>query len=88
MKDLITIAKRELKLTFRRTGDVLELVIMPLFMILFGSILMFLAAQASVELQTNFKADGYVVNAPDIYRDGLLEIGIVSAEQSEGWFTL
>ena len=83
MKDLITVFKRELKITFRRTEDFIGIVITPLLSILFGSILIFTMMQGMIKEQVNFEADGYTVNAPEIYKESLAQLGIVEAEASD-----
>lgn len=83
MKDLIIICKRELKIAFKRTEDIINVIFIPFIMVVLGSMLVFVAIQGEVAKQVDFKADGYVVNAPEQFENDLKELGIVKLDQSK-----
>ena len=83
MRDIITVAKNELRNLFNSKATILTVVIIPLITVLLGAILTFTMTQEIIAQQIDFTADGYVINAPDIYKADLEKLGVVEADADE-----
>ena len=83
MRDIITVAKNELRNLFNNKGTILTVVIIPLITVLLSAILSFTMTQEMIAQQIDFTADGYVINAPDIYKADLEKLGVVEADADE-----
>ena len=83
MRDIITVAKNELRNLFNNKATILSVVIIPLITVLLGAILTFTMTQEMIAQQLDFTADGYVINAPDIFKADLEDLGVVEADVDE-----
>ena len=83
MRDIITILKKELKSVFTSKQILFSVLIMPLILILSGSLLSFSLINDTMNMQNNFEANGYVVNSPDVFVDAFTEMGLHVAEPDE-----
>ena len=83
MRDILTILKKEIKSVFQSKRILFQIIIVPLILILSGSLLSFTLLDSAMETQENFKIDGYVVNAPDVFADAFTELGLHNANESD-----
>ena len=83
MKDILTILKKEIKSVFQSKQILFQIIIVPLILILAGSLLSFTLIDSTMETQENFKIDGYVVNAPDVFVDAFTELGLKNASEDD-----
>lgn len=83
MRDILTILKKEIKSVFQSKQTLFQIIIVPLILILSGSLLSFTLIDSTMETQENFKIDGYVVNAPDVFAEAFTELGLKNASEDD-----
>ena len=83
MRDILTILKKEIKSVFQSKQILFQIIVVPLILILAGSLLSFTLIDSTMETQENFKIDGYVVNAPDVFADAFTELGLKNASEDD-----
>lgn len=83
MRDILTIFKKEIKSVFQSKRILFQIIIVPLILILSGSLLSFTLLDSAMETQENFKIDGYVINAPNVFADAFTELGLKNASEDD-----
>lgn len=81
MKDIVTIAKREIKSIFTNKTFIVSVLVIP-FLLMF----MFLSMGPFIMPTTNeetFKSNGYIINAPDIFGTAFSDIGLSPADTDD-----
>lgn len=76
MRDIWTIMKKELRSVVKSKQLLFQIFILPLILILSGSILSFTLLDSAMIKEDEFDANGYVVNAPEIFATAFEEIGL------------
>ena len=82
MRDILTIVKKELRSIFTNKHTIMQVLIIPMVLILLGSIMMFTVAQNSLDEQNNVSIKGYVVNTPECFEGAFSEIGLQSISEN------
>lgn len=82
MRDIITIAKRELKTIFTNKTMIASVIIVPFLLMFFCMSLGPMIAAENINAES-FTTNGYVVNAPDIFIEAFDEVGLTVADVSE-----
>lgn len=83
MRDILTILKKEIKSVFQSKQILFQIIIVPLILILSGSLLSFTLIDNTIKTQENFKVDGYVINTPDVFADAFTELGLKNASEDD-----
>ena len=83
MRDILTILKKEIKSVFQSKQILFQIIIVPLILILSGSLLSFTLIDNTMKTQENFKVDGYVINTPDVFADAFTELGLKNASEDD-----
>ena len=83
MRDILTILKKEIKSVFQSKQILFQIIIVPLILILSGSLLSFTLIDSTMKTQENFKIDGYVINTPDVFADAFTELGLKNASEDD-----
>lgn len=76
MRDIWTIMKKELTSVVKSKQLLFQIFILPLILILSGSILSFTLLDSAMIKEDEFDANGYVINAPEIFATAFEEIGL------------
>lgn len=74
MRDIWTIAKRELRATFSDKASVIAMLITP-FVLIFGFMMM-TSMMGTTDVDEDYKAVGYYINAPEYFIEVMEEIGL------------
>lgn len=82
MRDIITIAKRELKTIFTNKTMIVSVILVPFLLMFFCMALGPMIAAENIDSES-FTTNGYVVNAPDIFVEAFYEVGLTVADVSE-----
>jgi ABC-type Na+ efflux pump permease subunit len=83
MRDILSIIKKELKGILKNKQMMFQIFVMPCIMILMGTLLTFSVMQGAMDEQNNFKANGYIVNTPEMFVDTFTEMGLKDATMND-----
>ncbi len=83
MRDILSIIKKELKSILKNKQMMFQIFVMPCIMILIGTLLTFSVMQGTMDEQNNFKANGCIVNTPEMFVDAFNEMGLKDATMND-----
>ena len=83
MRDIVTIIKKELKTVFKNKQMLFQIFIVPCIMIVAFTVLTFGTMQSAMNEQSNFHANGYIVNTPEVFTEAFSEMGLKEATNDD-----
>ncbi len=78
-KDILTVAKKELRSCFKDKAIFLQIVLLP-FVLVFGYSILMSTLSGTTQAEDTADHTAYCINAPEYMKDGFAELGIISAE--------
>ena len=79
MRDILVIAKRELKSIFTNKSSLMNIVLVP-FILIFLFVSMFIWLVPSTTENDNVNLNGYVINTPVIFQEAFFQVGLETAD--------
>lgn len=79
MRDILVIAKRELKSIFTDKNSLVNIILVP-FILIFLFVSMFIWLVPSTTDNDNINLNGYVVNTPEIFQEAFVQVGLKTTD--------
>jgi ABC-type Na+ efflux pump permease subunit len=79
MRDILVIAKRELKSIFTNKSSLVNIILVP-FILIFLFVSMFIWLVPSTTENDNVNLNGYVINTPVIFQEAFVQVGLKTAD--------
>lgn len=82
MRDILTIAKRELRAIFTNKTMIVSVILVP-FLIMFASMTVGTMFEAEPVVDETYKINGYVVNTPELFGSTFADVGLIEATTND-----